>query len=161
MATVAALEKAIATNERYAANYRKAGKNPAKYVAKIAALKVELAAALAPKAATPAAVPPPVVQPADPPEVVFDPSMWPPLAVAAGTGRAGKYGEVFGGAIPADNAYSDLQTSGGTWGGVNIPPMFYLFLRGKIIFAQEGNLDPAERIRLRTEHRPANTTGLV
>jgi hypothetical protein len=42
MATRAALEKAIATNERYAANYRKAGKDPAKYVAKIAALKAQL-----------------------------------------------------------------------------------------------------------------------
>jgi hypothetical protein len=51
MATVAALQKAIATNERYAANYRKAGKNPAKYVAKIAALKAELAAAAPAKAA--------------------------------------------------------------------------------------------------------------
>ena len=48
MATAASLGKAIATNERYAANYRKAGKDPAKYVAKIAALRAELAA-LAPK----------------------------------------------------------------------------------------------------------------
>jgi hypothetical protein len=51
MATVATLQKAIATNERYAANYRKAGKDPAKYVAKIAALNAELAALSAPKAA--------------------------------------------------------------------------------------------------------------
>ena len=52
MPTAAALEKAIATNERYAANYRKAGKDPAKYVAKIAALRAELAA-LAPKPTAP------------------------------------------------------------------------------------------------------------
>ena len=101
------------------------------------------------------------VQPADPPEVVFDPSTWPPLAGTPGTVRAGKYGELFGSAIPAANAYTDVQTSGGTWGGVDVPPMFYLFLRGKIIYAQEGNVDPAERIRLKTEHRPANTTGLT
>jgi hypothetical protein len=100
-------------------------------------------------------------QPADPPEIKFDPSTWPPLAVAAGTARAGKYGELFGGAIPAANAYTDVQTSGGYDANANVPPMFYLFLRGKIIFAREGNVFPAERIRLRTEHRPANTTGLV
>jgi hypothetical protein len=51
MATPAVLKNAIATNERYAANYTKAGKDPAKYVAKIAALKAELAALSAPKAA--------------------------------------------------------------------------------------------------------------
>jgi hypothetical protein len=55
MATVTDLEKAIATNERYAANYRKAGKSPAKYLAKIATLKAELAALSAPKAAPKAA----------------------------------------------------------------------------------------------------------
>jgi len=156
MATEAVLKNAIATNERYAANYVKAGKNPAKYLAKIAALKAELAALSAS-----AAVPPPVAQPADPPEIVFDPSTWPPLSVAPGTVRAGKYGELFGSAIPAANAYTDVQYDGGTWGGVSIPPMFYLFLRGKIIYAQEGNVDPAERIRLRTLNRPANTTGLI
>jgi hypothetical protein len=107
-----------------------------------------------------ASVPPPVVQPADPPEVVFDPATWPPLAVAAGTVRMGKYGEVFGSALPAANAYSDVQTSGG-FDGSSVPPMFYLFLRGKIIYAQEGNVDPAERIAKKTEHRPANTTGLI
>jgi len=53
MATVAVLKNAIAANERYAANYVKAGKNPAKYLAKIAALKAELAALSAPKAAAP------------------------------------------------------------------------------------------------------------
>jgi hypothetical protein len=157
MATVADLEKAIATNERYAANYRKAGKNPAKYLAKIASLKVELAAAVtgAYKAGAAAA------QPADPPEVVFDPSTWPPLAVKDGTARAGKYGEVFGSALPGPGAYSDVQTSGGNWSGTVIPPMFYLFLRGKVIYAQEGSVDPTERIRLRTQYRPANTTGLT
>ena len=56
MATAASLGKAIATNERYAENYRKAGKNPAKYVAKIAALRAELAA-LAPKPTAPTAAP--------------------------------------------------------------------------------------------------------
>jgi hypothetical protein len=39
--------------------------------------------------------------------------------------------------------------------------MFYLFLRGKIIYAQEGQVDPTERIRLKTQYRPANTTGLT
>ena len=43
MATAAALQKAIATNEKYAVNYRKAGKDPSKYIAKITALKAELA----------------------------------------------------------------------------------------------------------------------
>jgi hypothetical protein len=126
----------------------------------LADLEAELAA---PKVAEKPAAPvePPVVQPADPPEIKFDPSTWPPLAVAAGTARAGKYGELFGGAIPAANAYTDVQYDGGNWSGKVIPPMFYLFLRGKIIFAQEGEVDPTERIRLRTEHRPANTTGLI
>lgn len=59
MATVAALEKAIATNERYASNYRKAGKDPAKYVAKIAALKAELAVLTAPKVAVAEPLPAP------------------------------------------------------------------------------------------------------
>ena len=120
--------------------------------------------------ATPAVAPSPTpvdplagdfsVQPADPPEVVFDPSTWPPLALAPGTVRMGKYGEVFGSAIPASNVYTDLQTSGG-YDGSTVPPMFYLFLRGKIIYAQEGNVDPVERIRLKTLYRPANTTGLT
>jgi len=152
MSTAESLQKAIATNEKYAANYRKAGKDPAKYLAKIAALKVELAALSAPVAA-------PIAQPADPPEVVFDPSTWPPLNLTPGTARAGKYGELFGSAIPGPGVYTDVQTSGGY--GSAVPPMFYLFLRGKIIFAQEGNLDPVERIRLKTQYRPANTTGLT
>jgi hypothetical protein len=101
------------------------------------------------------------VQPADPPEIVFDPSTWPPLSVAPGTVRAGKYGELFGSAIPGPGVYTDVQYDGGTWGGVSIPPMFYLFLRGKIIYAQEGQVDPTERIRLKTQYRPANTTGLT
>jgi hypothetical protein len=57
MTTATDLQKAIATNEQYAANYTKAGKNPAKYLAKIAALKAELAAFSAPKAAAPLPVP--------------------------------------------------------------------------------------------------------
>ena len=156
MATEAVLKNAIATNERYAANYVKAGKDPAKYLAKIAALKAELAALSAP-----AAVPAPIAQPADPPEVVFDPSTWPSLAVVAGTVRAGKYGELFGSAIPGPNVYTDVQTSGGYDARSDIPPMFYLFLRGKIIWAQEGNIDPAARIAKKTAMRPANTTGLT
>ena len=169
MATVAALEKAIATNERYAANFRKAGKDPAKYLARIAALKVELAALPMPTgnpadgtsggAATTKPAEDFSVQPADPPEIVFDPSTWPPLATVPGTARAGKYGELFGSAIPGPGVYTDVQTSGGSWGA--IPPMFYLFLRGKIIWAQEGNIDPAARIAKKTAMRPANTTGLT
>ena len=163
MATAAVIKNAIATNERYATNYRKAGKDPAKYVAKIAALRAELAAAVtaAYQAGAAAAVPPPIVQPADPPEVVFDPSTWPPLSVAPGTVRAGKYGEIFGSALPGPNVYTDFQYDGGNFGGVVEPPMFYIFCRGKIVYAQEGEVAPDERIRLRTQYRPANTPGLT
>jgi hypothetical protein len=118
-------------------------------------------AALSTALSAPAAVPPPVAQPADPPEIVFDQSTWPPLTVEPGTVRAGKYGELFGSAIPGPNVYTDVQTSGGYDARSDIPPMFYLFLRGKIIYAQEGNVDPTERIRLKTLNRPANTTGLI
>ncbi len=152
MTTPAVLKNAIATNERYAENYRKAGKDPAKYVAKIAALNAELAAA-----PVVAVAPAPIVQPADPSEVVFDPSTYPPLSLAPGTVRMGKYGELFGSAIPGPAVYTDVQTSGGG----DIPAMFYLFLRGKIVWAQEGNVDPAARIAKRTAMRPANTTGLT
>ena len=111
--------------------------------------------------AAPAVVPAPVDQSTDSPEVVFDPATWPPMALTPGTVRMGKYGEVFGSAIPASNVYTDLQTSGGYDGRANVPPMFYLFLRGKIIYAQEGNLDPVTRLELRTKYRPDNTAGLV
>jgi hypothetical protein len=125
-------------------------------------------AALAAALAVPTFVPPTPapaedfsVQPADPPEVVFDPSTWSPLAVAPGTVRMGKYGELFGSAIPPVNAYKDVQTSGGYDARADIPAMFYIFCRGKIVYAQEGNLVPAEAIRLVTQYRPANTTGLT
>jgi hypothetical protein len=160
------LQAAIAKNLQYALNDVKAGKDPSAHIAKAAEYAAELhptaptvAAPAAP--AVPAPVAQPAAQPADPPEIVFDPSTWPPLAVAPGTVRAGKYGELFGSAIPGPGVYTDVQTSGGTWNGVDIPPMFYLFLRGHVIFAQEGNVDPAERIRLKTLNRPANTTGLT
>jgi hypothetical protein len=125
--------------------------------ADLAALAVSLAAPQAPAAAPTQDF---SQQPADPPEVVFDPATWPPLAVAAGTVRMGKYGELFGGAIPAANAYTDVQTSGG-FDGSTVPPMFYIFCRGKIVWAQEGNVDPAARIAKKTELRPANTNGLT
>lgn len=41
---VSILENAIAVNDRYASNYRKAGKNPARYVAKAAAYRAALSA---------------------------------------------------------------------------------------------------------------------
>ena len=109
--------------------------------------------------AAPAVAPAPVDQSTDSPEVVFDPATWPPMALTPGTVRMGKYGEVFGSAIPASNVYTDLQTSGG-YGGSTVPPMFYLFLRGKIIYAQEGNVDPVTRLELKTKYRPENTAGL-
>jgi len=159
------LQAAIAKNLQYALNDVKAGKDPSAHIAKAAEYAAELhptaptvAAPAAP--AVPAPVAQPAAQPADPPEIVFDPSTWPPLAVAPGTVRAGKYGELFGGAIPGPGVYTDVQTSGG-FDGSTIPPMFYIFLRGKIIYAQEGNVDPAARIAKKTAMRPANTTGLT
>ena len=138
------------------------GKGDMKAVNKWALELAELAQpAQVPLPAAPAVAPAPVDQSTDSPEVVFDPATWPPLALALGTIRMGKYGEVFGSAIPASNVYTDLQTSGGYDGRANVPPMFYLFLRGKIIYAQEGNLDPVTRLELRTKYRPDNTAGLV
>ena len=137
------------------------GKGDMKAVNKWALELAELAQpAQVPLPAAPAVAPAPVDQSTDSPEVVFDPATWPPLALAPGTIRMGKYGEVFGSAIPASNVYTDLQTSGG-YDGSTVPPMFYLFLRGKIIYAQEGNLDPVTRLELRTKYRPDNTAGLV
>jgi hypothetical protein len=165
MATVAELVVAIGTDRHNVGVYLAALAKGPLNAHQAASLETDLKtldanlAALATALSAPAPAPAEdfSVQPADPPEIVFDPSTWPPLATVPGTARAGKYGELFADAIPGPGVYTDVQTSGGG----DIPAMFYLFLRGKIVWAQEGNIDPAARIAKKTELRPANTTGLT
>jgi hypothetical protein len=171
MATVAELITAIATDRHNVGVYLAALAKGPLNAHQAASLETDLRtldanlAALATALAVPQAAAPAAedfsVQPADPPEVVFDPSTWPPLSVAPGTVRAGKYGEIFGSALPGPGVYTDVQTSGGNFGGVVEPPMFYIFCRGKIVYAQEGEVAPDQRLRLKNQYRPANTTGLT